>query len=294
MTGSGTPDTPDGRVAVLALLRRPSGWARLRMFSSSAGAPRVRRREDLITLTCAVLALLAVLPAARTTDGIEAALLDTINQIPSFSDPVLAFVYDLLGLFAVVVVGVALVRRHWRLLIGAVLSIPVAIGLTLAVDGRLGLDTSRHDLHLGAPVEGIPVQLVLALALTSLVAREMSRPFRTVGRRLMALGVVGAVLLPVTSPYRVLAAVLMAHAVASAVRLVIGSPVTTVSAADVGRDLADLSVDAIPSVDWDLGRREATTADGRRWAVRVLGRDEWDQRAAATMWRFLWYRNSGA
>jgi uncharacterized membrane protein YbhN (UPF0104 family) len=294
MTGSGTPETPEGRAAVLALLRRPSGWGRLRMFSSSAHAPRVRRREDLITLTCAVLALLAVMPAARTTDGIEAALLDTINQIPSFSDPVLAFAYDLLGVFAVVVVGVALVRRHWRLLVGAVLSIPAAIGLTLAVDARLGLDTSRHDLHLGAPVEGIPVQLVLALALTSLVAREMSRPFRTAGRRLMALGVVGAVLLPVTSPYRVLCAVLMAHAVASAVRLVIGSPVTTVSAADVGRDLADLSVDAIPSVDWDLGRREATTADGRRWAVRVLGRDEWDQRAAATMWRFLWYRNSGA
>src|SRR3954462_8001335 len=97
MTGSGTPDSPAGRVAVLALLRRPSGWSRLRMFSSSARAPRVRRREDLITLACAVLALLVVLPAARTTDGIEAALLDTIDQIPSLADPVLAFLYDLLA-----------------------------------------------------------------------------------------------------------------------------------------------------------------------------------------------------
>ena len=50
------------------------------------------------------------------------------------------------------------------------------------------------------------MQLVVALAMTSVAARELSRPFRTAPRRLVIAGTVGVFLLPATTPYRNLSA----------------------------------------------------------------------------------------
>ncbi|HRW37485.1 MAG: flippase-like domain-containing protein [Acidimicrobiales bacterium] len=287
-------DAGGGRTGtVLGLLARPSGWRRIRLFSASARAPHVRRRADLTTLLVALLALAAAIPAARTTDDLEAALLDVATRLPGLLDPLFALAYDALALWAVACLVLVVARGHWRLAAGLVLAIPASVGLTAAANRALDVPTDWGGLAYG-PVEGVPVQLVVAIAVASLASREMSRPFRTFGRRAIVAGTAAALALPVTAPYRVVAAVLVAVAAASLVRFALGSPISAVTGSDVREDLADLGLDAEPVAAWSDGVHEAIAVDGRRVAVRVLGRDEWDNQLAVAVWRFLWYRKSSS
>lgn len=279
--------------SVLTLLTRPNGWRRIRLFGASSNAPHVRRRADLTTLIVAIICLAVVVPTARTTDGVEAAVYEAIGNLPTLFDPLFAIVYDALAVWAVGSLLLVAARRHWRLAVAMALALPVSAVLTLAVDAALGSRAASSGLQLGAPVDGVPVQLVAALTLTTLSAREMSRPFRVAGRRLILAAAASAVLYPVAAPYRVLCAGLVALAAASAVRYLLGSPVSAVSARDARDDLADLGVVAEPDDDWAAGVRQATTTDGDRVSVHILGRDEWENQLAATLWRFLWYRSGG-
>jgi hypothetical protein len=265
-----------GEDTVLDMVTRPSGWRRVRLFGASSKAAHVRRRADLLTFGMAVLGLVLVVPAARSTDGVEAALLDAIEQLPKLFDPLFAIAYGMLAVWAIGSLVAALVRRHWRLVAAMVLVVPVGMGLAWLVDAALGSTAKAAALDLGVPVEAVPIQLVLGLAMTSLASREMSRPFRTSGGRLILTASASSLLLPVAAPLRVVAAVLVSIAATSLVRYVLGSSVSVVSAADARDDLRDLGIDAEPVAGWSHGVREAVTAAGEPVAVRILGRDEWD------------------
>jgi uncharacterized protein (TIRG00374 family) len=282
-----------GRESLLRLAARPSGWGRIRLFGSSSHAPHVRRRVDLITLGFLVLALFVVTRTARTTDGVEAALDDALRQLPDLFDPIWAVAYDLLAVGALVCWALAVLRGRWRLAAAMTATILVALAGTTVVNRALGVEATGDVLELGGSVEGAPAQLVIALAMTSVAARELSRPFRTAARRLVLAGTLGAFLLPVTTPYRAVAAVLLGLGVAALIRYLFGSPVSSVSANDIRADLADLGTVAEPVEAWAEGVHEAVLPDGRRLGVRVIGRDEWDNQLAVLLWRFLWYRHSG-
>lgn len=191
-------------------------------------------------------------------------------------------------------VVVAAFRKHWRLVLSLLAAIPVAAGATFVLNDLLGLEGDARALALGAPQPGVPVQLVVSLTLATVAARELSRPFRTTTHRLAVLAVLGALLLPVAPPYRILCAVLVAGLTAGLVRLAFGTPRTTVSPADVQLGLRDLGVDTAPVEQWPAGTDDAVGVDGSRLRVRTMGRDEYDTQLTVTLWRFLWYRNSGS
>ena len=282
-----------GEDTVLGMMTRPSGWGRVRLFGASPKATHVRRRSDLVTFVMAVLGLALLTPAARATDGVEAALLDVIDQLPKLLDPVFAIAYGALTVWAAGSLLAALVRRHGRLAAAMVLVVPIGLALAWVIDQLLGASAEAAAFDLGVPVDGIPIQLVLGLAVTSLASREMSRPFRTSGRRLMLAAWTSALLLPAAAPLRVVGAAVVSIAAASAVRYLLGSSISVVSAGDVRDDLLDLGIDAEPVADWSAGVREATTAAGEPIAVRILGRDEWDNQRSTGLWRLLWYRKGG-
>ena len=73
-----------------------------------------------------MLALAVLVPTARTTDGVEAALADVVASLPTVVDPFAALPYDLLAVWAVAMVALALVRRHWRLALSLITAVPVA------------------------------------------------------------------------------------------------------------------------------------------------------------------------
>ena len=278
---------------VRRLVTHPSGWGRVRLYGASAAAGHIRRRVDTITLVLYVVALAVVIPAASTTDGVEAALADVVESLPTAVDPFAALPYDLLAVWAVAMVGAALVRRHWRLALSLITAIPVAACVTLVVNNALGLEGDAAELTLGAPQAGVPIQLVMSLGVASIAARELSRPFRTTTHRLAVAAVLGAFLLPVASPYRILCGVLAAGVTAGLMRVAFGTPRTTVSAADVRLGLQDLGVETEPVSQWPDAAGAVTGIDGAPLLVRTLGRDEWESQLTVTFWRFLWYRNSG-
>ena len=287
-------DGPRPASDVVGLVTRPSGWGRVRLYGAASTAGHIRRRADTITLALLVLALAMLVPPARTTDGMEAALAEVVASLPTLVEPLAALAYDLLAIWSVAMVLLAVLRRRWRLALALLTAVPIAVAVSLLVNATLGLEGDARDLALGAPQDGVPIQLVLGLGLASIAARELSRPFRTTTHRLAVAAGLGAFLLPVSSPYRVLCGVLAAGVAAGLVRVAFGTPRTTVSASDVRLGLLDLGVEAEPVDQWDEGVHEAIRADGSRLAVSIMGRDERDTQLMVTLWRFLWYRNSGS
>lgn len=294
MRSEGEAGGPRPATDLRGVITQPSGWGRVRLYGAAASAGHIRRRADTITLALCVLALIVLVPSARTTDGVEAAVAEVVASLPTVVAPLAALPYDLLVVWSVAMVLLACVRRHWRLALSLVAGIPVAVAVTLVLNAALGLEDGTGDLALGAPQAGVPVQLVVSLGLASIAARELSRPFRTTGHRLAAAAVLGAFLLPAAAPYRVLCAVLAAGVTAGLVRVAFGTPRTTVSSSDVRLALQDLGVETAPVDQWPAGPSEAIGADGARLSVRAMGRDEWDTQLMVTVWRFLWYRNSGS
>jgi glycosyltransferase 2 family protein len=274
---------------VLTLLIQPSGWRRIKLFAASTTAGHRRRRADGISLAWYVLALLVVVPTTRSIDGVEAGLAETVQRLPDIVAQAAAVPYDLLTAWAALVLILVLVRRHWWLLAGLLLGMLLAGGATLLLNGALDLAGAGDDLALGAPQSGVPVTLVIALTVVTIASRELSRPFRTLGRRLALAATLGAVAVPVTSPYRVLCAVLATGVVASLVRLALGSPRLAVSQSDIRHGLRDLGVEAEPMPEDHIALRP----DGGRLQVRVMGRDEWESELMTSLWRLVWYRNSG-
>ena len=279
---------------VLGLVTRPSGWNRVRLYGASVAADRVRRHVDTITLVLYALALAVLVPTARTVDGVEAALAELVASLPTVVAPFAAVPYDLLAVWVVAMLVVAIFRMRWRLVLSMVSAIPIAIVVTLFLNDALGLEGEARELALSAPQAGVPIQLVVGLAMASIAARELSRPFRTFTMRLADFAVLGALILPVSSPYRVLCGVLAAGITAGLARLAFGTPRTTVSASDIQLGLRDLGVESGPVEDWPDRPGEALSIDGSSLQVRAMGRDEWDSQFWVSLWHSLWYRNSGS
>ena len=163
---------------VLGLVTHRSGWDRIRLYGASVTADHVRRRADTITLVLYVLALLVLVPAARTTDGVEAALTEVVASLPAVVAPFAALPYDLVAVCGRPSwVALALLRRHWRLTLSLITAVPVAACVTLVLNDALGLEGEARELALGAPQDGVPIQLVLSLAVAS--SRPGSRAVRS-------------------------------------------------------------------------------------------------------------------
>lgn len=280
MSSAATTDEARPATDVLALLTRPSGWGRVRLYGASVAADRVRRRVDTITLVLYAVALAVLVPTARTTDGVEAALAELVASLPTVVTPFAAVPYDLLAVWVVAMGAAAIIRMRWRLVLSLVAAVPIAVAVTLFLNDALGLEGDARDLALGAPQAGVPIQLVLSLAMASIAARELSRPFRTFTMRLADVAVVGALLLPVTSPYRVLCGVLAAGITAGLVRLAFGTPRTTVSASDIQLGLRDLGVETAPVEGGPTApvRPSVSTAPGcrcERWVETSGTRSSW-------------------
>ena len=189
---------------------------------------------------------------------------------------------------------VATIRMRWRLVLSLVSAIPIAVAVTLFLNDALGLEGEARELALGAPQAGVPIQLVLGLAMASITARELSRPFRTFTMRLADWPC------SVPCPPR---------------RLAVPGPVRRCwppasppgwcawpseplgrrcRRTTSGSACATSGSRPLPWSSGPTGTGEAIGVDGSRLQVRAMGRDEWDTQFLVSLWRFLWYRNSGS
>lgn len=275
-------------------------YAPSRIFASARDAKRLRRPTD-VTLLLVTVALLvwAAAQADEPPSGLQAAFVTLLDNLPSLLAPLWRVLHDVLLVWAWLLVVLVLVRRHWALLRDLVVAVIGAWG-TAAVVGRLAVggwpdlwDGLAQDTR---PVDFPSLSLAMAVAVVSVASPHLARPWRYAGRWFVVLGALGFTVLGVTLPGHAAGAVCLGWAVAAVVHLAFGSPGGLPSLDRVRLGLAGMGVDAEPV---DVASRggvawvHALGSDGAALDVKVYGRDAWDGQLLVSLWRFLWYRDTG-
>jgi glycosyltransferase 2 family protein len=272
-----------------------------RLFAAPPGQPRARRGTDVVLLVGSLIAV-AIATAAYPPSAFERSLQRLLATIPHWLGPVWGSFEDLAWLVAVALVVLALVRRRWfvlvqvagALVIGAVTAL-VAARLALGSWPDLGdalLGTSRAPRFPG-------VRLAEATAVILTVAPHLIRPLRTLCRWVLVLGVVGTAAAGSATPSGTIASILIGVIGAAGIRLATGTSIGRPEIPDVAAGLAELGVDA---GELEVAAHQAagvflvTGVDGeaRRLLVKIYGRDAYDTRFLAKLWRSVWYRGSVA
>lgn len=231
--------------------------------------------------------------------ALELAIDKVIVALPSALRPVWAIAHDLLVVWAVLLALIALVRRQWGLArdiaVGTATVLAIALVVGYVVNDywpQLFGDLLRNDGPAAYPAAG----LALWVCVSSVASSHLSRPYRYLGRWVMWLGGLGSLGLGVTTPTGTVGAVALGLGVAAAVHLVFGSPGGLPSSAQVQAALAGIGVHATAT---EIVRRagvvrvRATSSEGEELDIKVFGRDAWDGQLLVTIWRFMWYRESG-
>lgn len=283
-------------------LRDAAVWraADIRVFGSEASAPRARRPTDVVLLvgTSLTIAVLTLLVSSGTTP-VNDAVAGFIAAIPVDLDWFWAFTVDLLLVWTVVFLAIAVVARH-RLALQQVVAGTLALGTALLAGSAAGANWTAlvGSVLATAPPAVYPgMRLALATALIVTTSPHLSRPLRHTGRAVLAVGALGVIALGVTSPLGALAGLALGMAAGSLTNLVFGSPGGRLSLSQVSDALADLGVTATDLRHADLAPRGVAlvtglSATGRPLLVKVYGRDAWDGQLISSIWSSLWYRDT--
>jgi uncharacterized membrane protein YbhN (UPF0104 family) len=244
---------------------------------------------------------LAALVVAYPPSRWERSLTAFLDSFPGWLDPVWGFLYGLVSLWAVLLVLAAVVRRRFALAFEALGAVVLAVAIAI-VSARLAVG---HWPDLGKAIAGrsdSPVfpalRVTQAAAAIATVGPYLVRPLQTAGRWILGLGFLGALFEAGAAPSGDLAGILIALVAAAGMRLAFGTSLGRPSLAHVGAALAELGVTA---ERLEPAERQVAgvflvrgfDADGRRLYVKVYGRDAYDSRLVAKLWRTLWYRDGG-
>jgi uncharacterized membrane protein YbhN (UPF0104 family) len=275
-------------------------WRRdIRLFSSAGDAPRSRRPTDVVLLALAVVSVLVLSFPAPGPTSIDSLVAGLIRSLPGLFGWFWEIAYDLLIIWTLVLVALALSGRgRRRLLFEEVLAGALAVGIALVAGRLAGTDWSdslRAIASSGSPPVYVAVRLALATAVVVVASPSMARPMRYVGRAVVGIGAVAAIALETSLPIGTVAAFAVGIGSAAIVHLLFGSPAGRLTLDQVADALAELGVEATGLRQAPLEPRGvaiATAQDrqGRSLQVKVYGRDAWDGQLLASAWSTLWYR----
>jgi uncharacterized membrane protein YbhN (UPF0104 family) len=299
------PRTDDGGTAAgerSAVWRRATVWrSGFAFWSSSADAPRVRRPSDAAVAVIGLVAIgLLAISAPGPTDS-DSQIAEAIASLPGLLGWFWEAAYAATLLWAIVLMGAALVTRHRRVLLleqlaAAVLA--VVVGGTIAVlEGstwsQVWASLLSHDSSTVYPA----LRFTLVVAVIAVTSPHIARPQRRLGGWVVALGALGGLALGIDTVLGLLAGLALGVTVAALVHLVAGSPGGHAPIEQLRDELADLGVEVedLDYVEDAAGvTARGTDATGRRLLVRVYGRDAWEASLFASVWQRLWYRQAGS
>jgi uncharacterized membrane protein YbhN (UPF0104 family) len=288
----------DGAPAGAGLAPRLAGRG-LRIFVGSSKQPRFRRASDVLLLVPA-LVVLALLVAAYPPSGVERALQAFLDAVPGWLDPVWDLLYDLLGLWAILLVAAALLSRRVVVAVQALASAAVAAAVGMVASRIATGDWPGASAFVGDDAAGTFPVLLVALCAAAILAASpfLVRPLQAFGRWTLLLGAAGAALASAATPGADLAALAVAVVSATSVRLLAGTSAGLPEPDDVRADLAELGVAATrvePAARRTAGAFVVRAEDdgGRPLHVKVYGRDAYDSQLLAKLWRTLWYQGAG-
>ena len=299
----GAADTPDGggggdtRVLASSARRRIG----VRIFSSASDAPRARRPTDaaLVILTIVIVALLSI-PAPGPTK-LDTAITTLIKDLPGLFGWFWEIGYDLLIVWALVLIGIALfAHRRKALLRDLLCSGALAFGLALLVGRLSGTDWSRSfDAMTAAhgPAVYMAIRLCVATAVIVTASPHMTHALRFVGRGVLLVGAVAVIALGVAYAVGVVAGFLVGVGSAALVHLIVGSPGGRLTLDQIKAALAEIGIEAAdlrnaPFEPSGVALATGSAPDGRPLLVKVYGRDAWEGQLLSSTWEALWRRGS--
>ena len=284
----------------------PSGgkhraFAGFRLFASPPGQPRIRRATDVLVLVPA-LAALGLLIVFQPPGEVERSLQAFLASFPEWLDPVWRLVYNLLALWAVVLLAAAFVGRRRRVVVEAVAALGFAVVLALV---SVHLATGEWPSLWGAVAGGsnspaFPAFRVVETVVVILaVSAHAVRPLRTLSRWMVGTGCVGAVFTTSALSSGVVAGLLIGVVAAASVRLALGTPAGQPGLDDVAAALDELGVaidglERAPDAAGPGFVASGDDRDGRALTVRMYDRDAYTDQLLTRLWRMLVYRDSSS
>ncbi len=263
---------------------------------------RARRPVDVVTLTIGILLVLLTAYEVAQIAWIQSFISDLIADLPSWLSGMLEVTYALAGLYAVLLVVLALVagsseRATLRdLLLAAALALLAGVVLSWLVSGELPIlfPEFRDDPTAQYPI--IRIALVTAVLITA--APHLVRPMRRLGWLIGFAVFVAGVALRLGGTGDALGALGLGVAAAGVVLITFGSPRGYPDPATVKQGVEQLGVSVsslatAPYQTWGVRRFVAGRPGDSPLAVKVYGRDARDAQFFARVWRSLWYRDAG-
>ena len=273
-----------------------------RLFSTRAGGPYDRRPTDVVLLVVSASVLLISAWSADPPGTLSNDLTRLVGNSPAWVLSIWQLLFDLLVVWAGVLVVLAVVRRQFVPVVTAVAAVVAGVLLTVAGSwiafgdaDDIGSILSRLTVSEG-PASFPAIRLVSASAVLVVMSPAITRPYRFFGRVVLAFGFLASVGLGVATLVGSIGGLAAGAAAAAAAHLVFGSPGGRPTDAEVRLVLAELGtpVDRLePSLFEPAGvvLMDARHVDGTALAVKVYGRDAWDGQLITKLWRWIWYRN---
>jgi glycosyltransferase 2 family protein len=266
------------------------------------GQRRRRRGSDGVRLAVAVVATVCAVLAVQSNSRPEEVIAGVLSPPPE-GVRWLVDVFWIGGSFGTVAVLLLLaaVRRRWDVL----RDLTIAAGGALAASGLLVLVLGAaggrpHAVyfagyHLSFPVLHVAVAVGVATVGLPYLARGVQRLIESV----LALAILATVVAGQGLPANVLGSMAIGWGVTAALHLALGSPVGLPSGEEVRALLGTVGLEPIsvvpaPHQTWGAAHYTADMGEGEALAVSFYGRDATDAQLLAKLWRFVFYRHSGA
>ena len=291
---AGTEEPPTAK-------RRGRQVAGIRVFSSAPHAPRARRPTDGVLLALAILGIVALSFPAPGPTALDTATAELVADLPGFAGWFWEISYDLLIVWSLVLLLVALFAPgRKRLFLDELLAVGLGLGSAIVVAAIGGTDTAtslQGLLNSSSPAIYVGTRIAVATAVIVTASPHLARPMRHVGRWLITLGIISGIALGATLPIGAAAGYLLGFAVAALTHLLVGSPGGNLTLDQVSEALGELGVEATDLRAAVLQPRGvalafASSPDGHPLMVKVFGRDAYDGQVVAGAWSAIWHRGA--
>lgn len=264
-----------------------------------SGAPWRRHPVDTARLVVSLVVLVATLGLAvrRSSEvrSVSVDLVELVNTLPSWVRDVLLGVTQMLAIAVPIAMVVVLVRSRRLLLtgIGAALVAAAAMAalqsrVDAAVPNRVVQVTERPSWIFGAAFPS-GAYIAAYMAVIIVLGPVLSRGWRRAALAGLAVGIFSRIVTAVAVPLNLAITVSVGAVVGSAALAAFGSPRRTASRRVVLAGLATAGFPAVAVEPFEVGARHAqtflaTTGDGRRAFLKLLGSDE---RSADVLFRIV-------
>jgi uncharacterized protein (TIRG00374 family) len=271
----------------------------VQLFASAQDEQRARRPTDVVLAVASALFVVLCGGMAELLGGLERSFAELVVALPGFFDVFWRLLMWSGVLWSATLIIAAAVRRRTALArdlgaaaLGAiVIAIPAA---AIVFDDERSIFASLFDVD--GPPSFPPGLLAVSTAVIATASPHLSRPFRHLGRWLIASQLVATVLLLVALPTGAAAAIAIGLLAAAIVHLVVGSPGGRPTESRIRLALAQLGVDVDELAPAAMQRQGTVLFEGRDrdgpLHVKVYGRDAWDAQLLANLWRLAWYRGA--